>query len=278
MGGHQLTTMAKQLSLVAVLLCVAAAETFPLFAWTGFKPSGESFLGADSDSAHQFLAANQARFKGSVVFLHSLSTQELAATPATTRMMQQTIDQSAASIFRPLTGPTDPTQLGDGEVKQVSGKEALGFLAEHPEFLADGAHRTLVVDLRQMEAELESITAADQLRQQITQAAHQATEGEYLAVVTSSGRSAGRRLLWLDTHNSMPTGTTAAIWNFYPRPTGGAYYTNPNMVLGLGAMAYMMLIAFCGFCCLFQLQTQTCLRVTRRRRWTGLLGTRAATS
>merc|ERR1711988_196775 len=275
--GLRLIAMAAKLGLAVLAMAAAAAasETFPLFAWSGVKPAGDGFLAADSGSAHTFLEANLGRFKGAVVFLHSLSTNQLAANPATTRLMQKAIDQSASSIFRPLAAPTDPARLGAGEVKSLPADEALSFLAQNPQFLGDGEHRTLVVDLRQMEAELESITAADQLRQQIAQAAHEATGGDYLAVVTSSGSSNGRRLLWLDTHNSMANGASTAIWNFYPRPTGQAYYTNPNMVLGLGAMAYMMLIAFCGFCCLFQLQTPDLFEGDQKKEMDRALGNEA---
>merc|ERR1711865_189908 len=64
----------------------------------------------------------------------------------------------------------------------------------------------------------------------------------------------GRKLLWDDTHNTAGS-SSAASWGFYPRPTGGVYYLTPSALLGLGATMYMFFIAFCGYCCLFALQT-----------------------
>ena len=61
-------------------------------------------------------------------------------------------------------------------------------------------------------------------------------------------------MLWDDTHNTAGS-SSAASWGFYPRPTGGVYYLTPSALLGLGATMYMFFIAFCGYCCLFALQT-----------------------
>lgn len=247
-----LTMAISRLVLAFALLQVIAGETsYPLFAWT---PSAGSLDGIEPNSAAELLQAKHSAFKGSVVFMHSLSTEELAANRLTTKQMQQSIDSAAASLFRPLaSSPTDASELSAavGRSQQVSAESALDFLEANPAFFEGPDHPVLMVDMREMESSVDSLTAADALRSKIL--SHKAVPAEVLQVLSTIKATAARKLLWTDTYNSAATGE--AVWSFYPRPTGGMTTLHPNGLLGLGMTFYLIFIAFCGFCCMFQLQT-----------------------
>merc|ERR1740115_117654 len=59
----------------ATLLVGAAAETYPLFSWSGAKGT---FSNYEPKSASELIAAKHHAFKASVVYLHSMSTEQLA--------------------------------------------------------------------------------------------------------------------------------------------------------------------------------------------------------
>jgi hypothetical protein len=237
----------------ATLLVGAAAETYPLFSWSGAKGT---FANYEPKSASELIAAKHHGFKASVVYLHSMSTEQLAG-GGNTEAMQKAIGNSDSSIFRPLdTASVDAQELVapfGGHVLKAS--EAVTFLKKNPEVFSSEKPSVVLVDLREMEATQELLAQGDAIRAQVEAEFAKGTKGDFLSVLTSTKAGPGRKLLWDDVHNTAAHGSTTAQWEFYPRPTGGVHYLTPNVLLALGATIYMFFIAICGYCCLFALQT-----------------------
>jgi len=257
MGTAKNSQMALQkvFALVATVLCVgAAADTYPLFSWTNAKGA---FDQVEPTSASALLAAKHKNFKASIVYLHSLSTEQLGANKQVTAKMQECIQKSKSSIFRPLQDSSiSPYQLVapyNGRV--VSASEAVSFLKKH-DFSSDKP-QVVLVDMRGMELDEELLVQADQLRSDVEAILSKATNGNYLSVLASTMPAPGRKLLWLEAHNVVTTtgGTSSVSWDFFPVKTGEVRYLTPNSLLGLAASLYMVFVALCGYCCLFSLQT-----------------------
>eukprot|EP00656_Telonema_subtile_P011875 TRINITY_DN1592_c0_g1_i2.p1 TRINITY_DN1592_c0_g1~~TRINITY_DN1592_c0_g1_i2.p1 ORF type:complete len:283 (-),score=84.80 TRINITY_DN1592_c0_g1_i2:236-1084(-) len=237
-------------ALVASVLCAsAAADSYPLFSWTGAKGAFEGF---EPTSASALIEAKHKGFKASIVYLHSLSTEQLGAHKQVTAKMQDCIQKSGSSIFRPLQDSSiNPDELVapySGHVVHAS--EAESFLKTHS--FSENKSEVVLIDMRGMELNAERLIEADQLRAAVEERMNQVTGGNYLSVLASTRPAPGRKLLWVETHN---TNGTSPVWEFYPLKTGGVRYLNPNSLLGLGAALYMFFIALCGYCCLFSLQT-----------------------
>jgi len=251
--GELFASMARFLLVAAATLLVgAAAETYPLFSWSGAKGT---FSNYEPKSASELIAAKHHAFKASVVYLHSMSTEQLAG-GGNTEAMQKAIGNSDSSIFRPLdVASVDAHELVApyaGHV--VKALEAVAFLQKNPQVFSTEKPSVVLVDLREMEGTQELLAQGDAIRAQVEAEFEKGTKGDFLSVLTSTKAGPGRKLLWDDTHNTAGS-SSAASWGFYPRPTGGVYYLTPSALLGLGATMYMFFIAFCGYCCLFALQT-----------------------
>jgi hypothetical protein len=237
---------------IVTILVGAAAETYPLFSWSGSK---DLFANYEPASASELIAAKHKGFKASVVYLHSMSTEQLAG-GGNTDAMQNAISKSDSSIFRPLAASSiNPEELVapyDGHVVKAS--EAVTFLKNNPDVFSSVQPKVVLVDLRDMESTKELLAQADEIRSSVEAAFEAGTQGNFLSVLTSTKAGPGRKLLWQDAHN-IADATSDPKWGFYPRPTGGVYYITPSGLLGLGATMYMFFIAICGYCCLFALQT-----------------------
>jgi hypothetical protein len=241
------------LTIVAGVLCAgAAADTYPLFSWTKVKGA---FDNVEPTSAGSLIAAKHKEFKASVVYLHSLSTEQLATHKTATHKMQDSIRDSGSSIFRPLADsnvqPDELASLHSGHVLPCS--DAVQFIHKNMHLFQSGKPQLLVVDMRTHEHDLDQLIAADAIRAQIEAALHKATAGDVLSVLASTPSAPGRKLLWLEAHNQVSGGT--AEWVFFPLKTGGVHYLTPNSMLALLATVYMFFVAICGYCCLFSLQT-----------------------
>jgi len=258
------------LAVVASVLCAGAAgDSYPLFSWSSSKGLFDDF---EPDSASAVLAAKHKNFKASVVYLHSLSTKQLATHKLATEKMQGCIHKSESSIFRPLSDPSiQPDQLVapyHGHV--VLASEAVSFLNNHHEIFSGGEPQVLVVDMRTHEHGLEQLTEADSIRAQVHAALDSITGGDFLSVLASTQSAPGRKLLWLEAH------PVSGEWEFYPLKTGQVRYLTSSSLLGLGAAMYMFFIAFCGYCCLFQLQTPDLFEGDQKKEMDRALGNEAA--
>merc|ERR1712086_208166 len=130
--GSCFASMARFLLVAAATLLVgAAAETYPLFSWSGAKGT---FSNYEPKSASELIAAKHHAFKASVVYLHSMSTEQLAG-GGNTEAMQKAIGNSDSSIFRPLDAASvDAHELVApyaGHV--VKALEAVAFLQKNPQ-------------------------------------------------------------------------------------------------------------------------------------------------
>jgi len=256
MGSRKVRMAVQQVfALVATVLCTsAAADTYPLFSWTSAKGVFDKF---EPTSASALLAAKHKNFQASIVYLHSLSTEQLGANKQVTAKMQECIQKSKSSVFRPLEDSSiSPDQLVapyNGHV--VSASEAVSFL-KNRDFSSQKPEMVLV-DMRGMELNEEHLIQADQLRSDVEAILNKATNGNYLSVLASTMPAPGRKLLWLEAHNvvSGAAGSQVASWDFFPVKTGEVRYLTPNSLLGLAASLYMVFVALCGYCCLFSLQT-----------------------
>eukprot|EP00658_Telonema_sp_P-2_P007069 TRINITY_DN12636_c0_g1_i10.p1 TRINITY_DN12636_c0_g1~~TRINITY_DN12636_c0_g1_i10.p1 ORF type:complete len:192 (+),score=67.07 TRINITY_DN12636_c0_g1_i10:245-820(+) len=170
--------------------------------------------------------------------------------------MQKSIDRSPSSIFRPMPQPCEhPDALAqqvDGHV--VPASEALEFAKTQSKTTEGKKAQVLIVDMRGMESTPSDLEKADTIRDQVDQLMNQATDGNVLSIMSSTASAPGRKLLWTETHN-IATSTSTATWGFFPMKTGAVWYLTSNSLLGLGVTMYLFFIAFCGFCCLSQLQT-----------------------
>merc|ERR1712159_960273 len=259
MGDTVCSAMASVPALVSVLaaLCASAsADSMPLFSWTSTKGA---FDQVEPQSANALLAAKHKDFKASVVYLHSLSTEQLAMHKDATKQMQSTIQSSGSSIFRPLkqsnVQPDELVSQYSGEV--VSASEAMNFVQKNADMFKSAEPQLLVVDMRSHEHGLDKLREADSIRAQLHKTLDSLTGG---------------RLLWVEAHPVPQTGGTTT-WNFYPQKTGGVSHLTPSTLLALMATIYMLFIAICGYCCLFSLQTPDLFEGDQKKEMARALGT-----
>merc|ERR1711937_61806 len=104
MGDSQPETMVSRIFgcwavLVGVLCTGSSANTHPLFSWTSVKGT---FDNMDPKSASDLIEAKHKDFQASVVYLHPLSTKQLAMHKSATQKMQEFITNAQSSIFRPV--------------------------------------------------------------------------------------------------------------------------------------------------------------------------------
>jgi len=242
-------------TVVASVLCAgAAADTYPLFSWT--KSKGV-FDGFEPTSVSHLVNAKLKDFKASVVFLHSLSTEQLAKHRTITQKMQESINKADSSIFRPLRNseiqPHELASAHSGHV--VDGSEALQFIKTNSDRFNSGRPQLLVVDMRGHEQGLQGLEQADAIRAQVEQILSDLTAGNVLSVLASTESGPGRKLLYHVEYDNASTDDPKFTREYFPMQTGGVYYLTPNSLLGLLAAGYMFIIALCGYCCLFSLQT-----------------------
>ena len=79
-----MSSVSALVSVLAALCASASADTMPLFSWTSTKGA---FDQVEPQSANALLAAKHKDFKASVVYLHSLSTEQLAMHKDATKQM-----------------------------------------------------------------------------------------------------------------------------------------------------------------------------------------------
>merc|ERR1711871_148184 len=274
MGDTVCSAMASVSALVSVLaaLCASAsADSMPLFSWTSTKGA---FDQVEPQSANALLAAKHKDFKASVVYLHSLSTEQLAMHKDATKQMQSTIQSSGSSIFRPLkqsnVQPDELVSQYSGEV--VSASEAMNFVQKNADMFKSAEPQLLVVDMRSHEHGLDKLREADSIRAQLHKTLDSLTGGSLLSVLASTNPAPGRKLLWVEAHPVPQTGGTTT-WNFYPQKTGGVSHLTPSALLALMATIYMFFIAICGYCCLFSLQTPDLFEGDQKKEMARALGT-----
>merc|ERR1711865_609443 len=185
--GSCFASMARFLLVAAATLLVgAAAETYPLFSWSGAKGT---FSNYEPKSASELIAAKHHAFKASVVYLHSMSTEQLAG-GGNTEAMQKAIGNSDSSIFRPLdVASVDAHELVApyaGHV--VKALEAVAFLQKNPQVFSTEKPSVVLVDLREMEG-------TQELLAQVEAEFEKGTKGDFLSVLTSTKAGPGRKLL-----------------------------------------------------------------------------------
>merc|ERR1711907_666543 len=242
-----MSSVSALVSVLAALCASASADSMPLFSWTSTKGA---FDQVEPQSANALLAAKHKDFEASVVYLHSLSTEQLAMHKDATKQMQSTIQSSGSSIFRPLkqsnVQPDELVSQYSGEV--VSASEAMNFVQKNADMFKSAEPQLLVVDMRSHEHGLDKLREADSIR------------------------APGRKLLWVEAHPVPQTGGTTT-WNFYPQKTGGVSHLTPSTLLALMATIYMFFIAICGYCCLFSLQTPDLFEGDQKKEMARALGT-----
>merc|ERR1711907_54765 len=272
MGRQHPLTMAipRLVTALALIQSIVGEADFPVFAWT---KQPDILAGFEPESAENLLRAKHRAADGSIVFLHSLSTTELAADQQITKRMQQSIESAGSSLFRAFdsaAGDSSELLASVSNYTVVPANEALKFLDTNPDYFKQGGHCVLAVDMRSMEASIGDLIAADDLRSQLS--THKATqEASLLHVLTTLKPPMGRKLLWVDTINIAGSGSPAQ-WSFFPRPTGTMYTLHPNGMLGLGVIFYLLFIGLCGFCCMLQLETPDMFEGDQKEEMKRLLG------
>jgi hypothetical protein len=176
--------MSRSILALVTVLVGAAAETYPLFSWSGSK---DLFANYEPASASELIAAKHKGFKASVVYLHSMSTEQLAG-GGNTDAMQNAIGKSDSSIFRPLaTSSINPEELVapyNGHVVKAS--EAVTFLKNNPDVFSSAQPKVVLVDLRDMEATKELLAQADEIRSSVEAAFEAGTQGYFCSAPPST--------------------------------------------------------------------------------------------
>merc|ERR1711907_389851 len=119
MGRQHPLTMAipRLVTALALIQSIVGEADYPVFAWT---KQPDILAGFEPESAENLLRAKHRAADGSIVFLHSLSTTELAADQQITKRMQQSIESAAGDSWELLASVSNYTV--------VPANEALKFL------------------------------------------------------------------------------------------------------------------------------------------------------
>jgi hypothetical protein len=164
-----------------------------------------------------------------VVFLTpGLTTDEIRNSADGLVNIERLLKASTSSVSVPFTtgmGVTEPTV-------QVAADEAIAYLTAHPELFTNNAPDLVTVQMPAVDGELQT---TDELVAKITAAVSKASKGSYVATLAAPIVAGARRQLGQAELSPL--------------------HIERDLLTALLIGAFLLVVFFSGFCCLFSLQT-----------------------
>jgi hypothetical protein len=254
------------LAYVAVMASESSMSTMPLFVW-----SGDSDMSAKPQSADAALATALTSGRPELVMAYmfdEVSTFEMQNHQEAFTHLEGAIEDAKSSAFVALPvskvnidGLLATARVNGVEGKVVESSELQGYLAAHPELMANSKPDMLIVHFSgTMDA-----ASADAVIGSAEKAVAQSTFGKYVSILSTTssmmepGAASNLAFQFFPSdlrsaeHYAFQNGTLAP--NNSAMMYGPSFYLTPTLLLAILSMIYMGLLLITAYCCILSLQT-----------------------